>query len=207
VGVLALCLFCVEARVPVLGEKMLRLLARGGDSPCIDLDVARGKVLALMIMGGCLGLINYLGHENENGDTNGGMHSGEGSGGDGVWIPSSNVTDFGEDSSTSSQKDDDGGGGASAAHHMHILYIIVHCIVLSPNTLIVFALAGYTIYVMNAFPEYAEVRAYSIQDGSDSLGAGAASTTSTTTGPSWVSHVGDAVQARIQGGGYQNVGV
>lgn len=194
-GVLALCLFCVEARVPVLGEKMLRLLARGGDSPCIDLDVARGKVLALMIMGGCLGLVNYLGHENENGDTNGGMHSG---------IPSSNVTDFGEDYSTSSQKDDD---GASAAHHMHILYIIVHCIVLSPNTLIVFALAGYTIYVMNAFPEYAEVRAYSIQDGSDSSGAGAASTTSTTTGPSWVSHVGDAVQARIQGGGYQNVGV
>jgi len=205
VGVLALCLFCVEARVPVLGEKMLRLLSRGGSGgggggggeryPCIDLDVARGRLLALMIMGGCLGLINYLGHENNDDTNNGGMHSG---------IPSSNVTGFGEDYSTSSEKEDDHGNGS--AHHMHLLYIIVHCIVLSPNTLIVFALAGYTMYVMNAFPEYAEVRAYSIQDESDSSGAGAASTTTTTTAvPSWVSNVGNIVQARVQGGGYQNV--
>jgi len=204
VGVLAVCLFCVEARVPVLGDKMLRLLARGGETPCIDLDAARGRVLALMIMGGCLGLINYLGHENNGDTTNGGMHSGEGSGGDGVWIPSSNATDFGEDYSTSSRKVDDHG----SAHHMHLLYIIVHCIVLSPNTLIVFALAGYTLYVMNVFPEYAEVRAYSIQEEFDrSSAAGASSTTTTTTVPSWVSNVGDAVQASFQGGGYQNVSV
>ena len=62
VALLALFLLLVEARIPILGERVLMLMTKlsVGSCQCIDLDVARGRVLALSIMGSCLVLINYL---------------------------------------------------------------------------------------------------------------------------------------------------
>mmetsp|Transcript_41939 Transcript_41939/g.75573 ORF Transcript_41939/g.75573 Transcript_41939/m.75573 type:complete len:275 (+) Transcript_41939:78-902(+) len=181
VGILASFLFLVEARIPILGEKVLILMRKFavGRNQYIDLDVARGRALILMIMGGSLGLINYLAHNGVSSSKSGGGASDE------ISIPSSNVTDSANDDASANNRD------ASVS----TLFIILQCTVFSPTTLIVFILSAYTLYVLNSFPEYAESRAYSIQDGSDTAAA--------STGPSWVSNVGDSVQGN---GSYQTVG-
>ncbi|KAL7532879.1 hypothetical protein ACHAXR_006649 [Thalassiosira sp. AJA248-18] len=185
VGILALFLFLVEARIPILGEKVL-ILMRGlavGTSQCIDLDVARGRVLALVIMGGSLGLINYLSHDGiSSSKSDAGPNSDEAS------IPSANVTDSGNGDM----------GAYSENVSASIFFTIIQCTLFSPTTLIAFSLAAYTLHVMHTFPEYGQTREYSIQDGLDTTAASAAS-----AGPSWVSNVGGFAR----GNGYQNVGV
>lgn len=180
VGLLALCLFLVEARIPVLGEKVLRLL-RGfsvGNFQCLDLNVARGRVLALMIMGGSIGLVNYLSYHNgvSTSDSGGAEPSS-----DEIAIPSTNITDSGSDTTSASNA------------LVSTLFLIIQCTVFSPITLIIFTLSAYTLYVMHTFPEYAQERAYSIEDESN--------TATASSGPSWVSNVSE----NARGNGYQTV--
>lgn len=62
IAVLVFSLLFVEGRLPVLGEKVL-VIMQGfvlGGRQCLDLDVAKGRVTALMIITGAVGLINYL---------------------------------------------------------------------------------------------------------------------------------------------------
>mmetsp|Transcript_34799 Transcript_34799/g.74093 ORF Transcript_34799/g.74093 Transcript_34799/m.74093 type:complete len:285 (-) Transcript_34799:369-1223(-) len=187
-GILALLLFLVEARVPMLGERALndsRRLAMGGN-PCIDLDVARGRALALAIIGASLGLINYLSRD--------GTSSGKGGVGDAsgeMSVPSTNATDSGEDVTNAN---------ADANTTSNMLFIIIQCIALSPTTLVVIVLAAYTLYAMKTFPEYAESRAYSIQGGSSG------DTAAASTAPSWITNVGTTVGNVVQGSGYEKVG-
>lgn len=181
VGLLALCLFLVEARIPVLGEKVLRLL-RGfsvGNFQCIDLDVARGRVLALMIMGGSIGLVNYFSYH--NGVSISGRGGGEPSS-DEIAIPSTNITDSGSDTTSASNV------------LVSTLFLIIQCTVFSPTILVVFTLSAYTLYVVHTFPEYAQERAYSIEDGSNN-------TATASSGPSWVSNVSES----DRGNSYQTV--
>ena len=187
VGILASFLFLVEARVPILGEKVLILMRKFavGRNQYIDLDVARGRALVLMIMGGSLGLINYLAHNGVSSSKSGGETSDE------ISIPSSNITDSANDDASANNGD----VSVSADFSVSTLFIIIQSTVFSPTTLIVFILSAYTLYVLNSFPEYAESRAYSIQDESDTAAA--------STGPSWVSNVGESVQGN---GSYQTVG-
>mmetsp|Transcript_16386 Transcript_16386/g.39214 ORF Transcript_16386/g.39214 Transcript_16386/m.39214 type:complete len:282 (+) Transcript_16386:97-942(+) len=186
VGILALFLFLVEARVPALGEKVV-LLMRGlsvGRFQCIDLNVASGRVLALMIMGGSIGLINYLGR---GVGSSPGKIGGE-SASDEMDSPPVNSTDSGNEDT-----------GASDVSSTSMILIIIQCTAFSPTIWIVFALAAYTLYIMHTFPDFAGERAYSIQDESNAT----TSATSASAGPSWASNVGQVVQ----GSGYQTVGV
>mmetsp|Transcript_25795 Transcript_25795/g.44037 ORF Transcript_25795/g.44037 Transcript_25795/m.44037 type:complete len:279 (+) Transcript_25795:92-928(+) len=183
VGALALFLFLVEARVPVLGEKVLVLMKRFavGGNQLIDLDVARGRALTLLIIGGSLGMINYLARSGASSSKSGVVLSDE------TAPPSVNGTDVDVDMSESNEE-------VSSS----LFFTIIQCTVFSPTALIAFSLSSYTFYVMHTFPEYAQSKAYSIEDGPEATVAG----TGASTGPSWVSNVGDLVR----GNGYQNVG-
>lgn len=181
VGVLALFILLVEARIPILGEQVL-ILMRGvafGRFQCLDLDVARGRVLALVIVGSSMTMINYLSHNGVPPSKS----SGDEPTSDELYIPSANITDFGTDDTS-----------ASDVSASSLFMIIIQCTIFSPSILIVLTLTAYTLYVVHIFPEYSEARAYSIQDGSST------STTPATasSGPSWASHVGE-------GNGYQTV--
>lgn len=173
VGLLALFLFLVEARIPILGQKAL-VFMRGGVA--LDLDVARGRVLALGIMAVSLFFINYMAHGGFSS-----VNTGDGASSDEEIVPSVNATD-----SESFAAASDGNASAS------ILLTIVQCIVFSPSILVVAILATYTLHVMHEFPEYAEVREYAENN--------TTSAPAVSSGPSWVSNVGSFAQ------GYQTVG-
>lgn len=183
VSPLAVFLFCVEARIPVLGEKVLRVMQKFavGGNQFIDLDLAGGRVTALMIMGASLGLINHLAMPAKSSGVSPTESFDEPD-------PSTNTTEIGNDDASTNN------GNASAS----VLFTIIQCTVFSPTTLMVFTLAAYTLYVMHTFPEYASSREYSIQDGSESTATAPAS-----DGPSWISNVGTSLGSN----GYQTVTV
>lgn len=202
VGILALFLFLVEARVPFLGEKVLifmRKFAVGGFQ-CIDLNVATGRVLALTIMGCCIAMKNYLALHIQDG----GVPSNK-SGGDTDTEP---IPDEISNSTTASNITDDMGGNENTSgnddmmigNSSSTLLIILQCTVFSPSVVIMLLLAGYTLYITHTFPEYAQERAYSIEnDENDRTITGAAS-----TGPSWVNSTN--VVGDLHTSGYQTVG-
>ncbi|KAL7535245.1 hypothetical protein ACHAWF_005102 [Thalassiosira exigua] len=192
-GLLALLLLAVEARIPILGEKALTVtngIAVGGRR-CMDLDTARGRVLALTLMAGSLGLINYLAmavhkapSSPDNREDASEIESGE------APEPSSNNTDAGIVDDTI----DAGDNEAPAS----VLLVIMHCTVFSPTMWVLLLLLGYTLYVVHAFPEYAQSRGYSTQDE-------APTQTNASTRPSWLS--GNAGDFAAGTSGYQTVGV
>ena len=105
VGILSLCLLLIEARIPFLGEKAVKLVRGIG----VDLDVARGRVLALVMMSGSIFLTNYLlAASNTSDDTS-------------AFPLANNVTDSG-----------DGENVTGSA-----ILVILQCIIFSPSILIV----------------------------------------------------------------------
>lgn len=194
-ALLALFLLVVEARIPILGEKALLLMTKLFPRACIDLNVARGRVVALSIMGACLVLINYLALTARGGAPSS-SPSGESESGSGI----DTAADEGVNATTANVTD------AGAGHDEHVgkdnetvfasaFFLVIRCIIFSPSIWIILLLVGYTIYVMQTFPEYGETRAYSIQ-GADIIAEAAGE------GPSWASNVGNFAQ----GSGYQTVG-
>ncbi|KAL9188377.1 hypothetical protein ACHAXT_006755 [Thalassiosira profunda] len=198
VALLALFLLLVEARIPILGERVLILMSKlsVGSCQCIDLDVARGRVLVLSIMGACLVLINYLALAARGGvpssspsgsdDADVGVDAG---GADATNVTSANITaDPGHDAHV---------GKDNETVFASAFFVVIRCIVFSPSIWIILLLVGYTIYVMQTFPEYSESRGYSIQTGRSN-----AATETASEGPSWASNVGNFAR----GSGYQTVG-
>ena len=181
VGILSLCLLLIEARIPFLGEKALYLVRGIG----VDLDVARGRVLALVMMSGSMLLTKYLWYKGEG-------VSASNASDDTSTIPvANNVTDSG-DVDTSGAAGDNVTGSA--------ILVILQCIIFSPSILIVFVLFVYTLFTMHNFPEYASAREYPDPDGDHHTPR----TSGNSGGPAWVSDVGDF--ARPEGSGYQTVG-
>jgi len=199
VGILALFLFLVEARIPFLGEKVLiftRKFAVGGFQ-CIDLNVASGRVMALMIMGCCIAMKNYLALHIQDG----GVPSNK-SGGDTDTEP---IPDEIISNSTAANNTEyenmSGNDDMMIGNSSSTLLIILQCTVLSPSVAILLLLAGYTLYITHTFPEYAQERAYSIEnDENDRTITGSAA----STGPSWVNSTN--VVGDLHTSGYQTVG-
>lgn len=189
IAVLALGLLLVEARIPILGEKVLVLIRK---VPCFDMNIPKGRVFALMIMGVCLVWINYM-----NLGSNAFSHSK--SGGDERSIPSAsanmtNATDSLSNVTESGNENDSDIATYSKSDSTIMLFVILQCLA-SPSVLILVALSVYTIYLMHTFPEFSMNRAYEIVE-SDTT-----TTIPAATGPSWTSNVGSSVR----GSGYQTV--
>ena len=214
VAIVSLFLFIVEARIPILGEKVLLLMRRiaFGNLQLLDMNVARGRVFTLVTIGLFLGLINYMSLDITNASDSANI-------GDIIPIPTSiaedivsnttsnitnasNMTEF-----TGMQEGDDINTKAissSNASSTSILFIIMQCTSLS--IWFVIAVVAYTIYVMHTFPDFSHHKAYDdFESPDDAL-------TPVSTGPSWTSNVGtyvDSVRGNIdsyvQGSGYQTV--
>ena len=202
-ALLALSLFLVEARIPILGEKVLILTRKIslGNVKLVDMNITRGRVIALTLIGLCLGLVNYLALDlnmSENDDSGGGDET----------VPaiivsndmnvttntnntvSNNTTTYAEldhnDTNTTDSKE----------QSMSMLFIIFQCT--SPSIWIIIALIGYTIYIMNEFPEIQPEKAYEIEESDQIL------TPVSSSGPSWTSNVGSYVRDNVKGSGYQS---
>ena len=162
--------------------------------PCFDMNIPKGRVLALMIMGVCLGWINYM-----NLGSNA-FISPSTSGGDEISIPtaSTNITNATDSLSnvteSGNENDSDIPTSDSKNDSTIMLFVILQCMA-SPSVLILVALSVYTIYLMHTFPEFSMNRAYEIVE-SDTT-----TTVPAATGPSWTSNVGSSVR----GSGYQTV--
>ncbi|KAL3821666.1 hypothetical protein ACHAXA_006086 [Cyclostephanos tholiformis] len=205
VAQLALSVFLVEARIPILGEKVLFLMRKfaWGRIQCMDLNVARGRFLALMIMGGSISQINYMAMNAEY------TSSVNNDGGSPIEIPggvnstATNMAGFspGNRSNTTTTSD---------VSNVSKLLAILQSTAFSPTVVILFSLSAFTLYVIRNFPEFAQVRAYEVQDESD---PGLSRTESEYTRPSWVSSgftrpswVSNAFDS-ARGNGYQTMSV
>jgi len=207
-ALLALSLFLVEARIPILGEKVLLLMRKIslGRVKLIDMNTARGRVIALTLIGLCLGLVNYFAL-----DISAASESTDSRGEDET-IPAiivsndmnvttnTNITDVSNNTTTYAEPDhEETNTTVSKEQSMSMLFIIFQCT--SPSIWIIIALIGYTIYIMNEFPEIQLEKAYEIEESDQIL------TPVSSSGPSWTSNVGSYVRDNVSSigqGGYQS---
>jgi len=213
VAIVSLFLFIVEARIPILGEKVLLLMRRifsFGNLQLLDMNVARGRVFTLVTIGLFLGLINYISLDITNASDSANI-------GDIIPIPTSiaedivsnttsNITNASNMTEFTGMEGDDNTKAISSsnASSTSILFIIMQCT--SLPIWFVIAVVVYTIYVMHTFPDFSRHKAYDdLESPDDAL-------TPVSTGPSWTSNVGtyvDSVRGNIDsyvhGSGYQTV--
>ena len=89
----------------------------------------------------------------------------------------------------------------SKEQSMPMMFIILQCT--SPSIWIIIVWIGYTIYIMNEFPEIQLEKAYEIEESDQIL------TPVASSGPSWTSNVGSYVRDNVssigQGSAYQTI--
>ena len=157
-GCFALSLFFVEARIPIIGERVLDLVRR-----CkIDLDVARGRMTVLMIMTGACGMIQYLNYVSKYGgdeyiplvpdDTGGESNANS------TIVANATLSNPTMDTSDTAISVDIDDGSKRRAHSF--VFIILYCIISAPTMWILVALMIYTLYIMQTYPDYEHSRAY-----------------------------------------------
>jgi len=195
VALMAVFILVVEARIPVFGEKAIVFMRRFGQRghPIIDLNVASGRVLAFIIMGGLISLANMI--------TLGVFSTSPLSYGE---PPSPgelmNTTIAANNTQTDVEMASKNTAGSSA------LFIIIQCSLFSPIIVMLFLLIAYTLYLMHNFPEFALSMAYESLPQSGANNAGATITPVADSGrPSWVSNILSNVNVRSEG--YQSLDV
>jgi len=163
-AILALALFVVEGQIPFVGQKVLDLM-RGNryERKFLDIDTARGRLNVLMIMAGACGLINYLTvvaqlHTgvNDVATRNDDTH-------EEVTISTfSNATVANNSAIDNRMIDSRSNNNISGSHKSFALsqHILVHCIIFSPTMWFLVSLVIYTIYIMQTYPDYVQLRAF-----------------------------------------------
>ena len=222
VGMVALSMLITEAQVPILAEKILVLFRKFavGNVQLVDLDVARGRVVAIVIMTLAMGMMNHLNshysHDNSNSnDTVDPTVVSDDDGGNGMNSTAPmNETIVDIDNATSSTLDPTTftyNNNSNDNHNAIIgfLLAIMYSTIFSLSMWILLALLSYTLYVIREYPSYAEYRVFpNLQNGSNSSGEGRP-TLSSASGRSWVSNIPDFSSIRgaagSGGGGYQSV--
>ena len=215
VGVVAISMLITEAQVPIFAEKILILFrkCRVGNVQLVDLDVARGRVVAIVMMTMAIGTMNHLnshyshGNNNNNSDTADSTTVDDG----GIEIMNStavmNETIVDIDNATTSAYDPV--STYSSDNHNAIvgfLLAVIYSTVFSLTMWILLSLLSYTIYVIREYPTYAEYRAFpNLQDDSTTRSSGTTHPLSSASARSWVSNIPDFSSIAGSGGGYQSV--
>lgn len=203
VGLLSISLFTVEARVPLVAEKILHFFRKCRvnfvqvrSEQFVDLDVARGRILAIVLMTMAIGMLNHLND----------AHSSSSSGHTHNKMISSNPTNSSDATSSTAEAANvtyptsNRNDGKNDADAMEFIFNILHSTIFSVTMWILLALLVYNVYVMKEYPSYAEYRAFPhVQD--DNSGTGALSPTASRR--SWVSNIPSF--SRMSGGGYHSV--
>ena len=194
-GSLALALLVVEARVPLLAERVLRR---------VDLDGAGGRAAALAAVGACIVLSGYLTTASGGAGTGATDPVGPAidGGGDGAAIIDSgnytaaNATD-GANATDVAYKHGGSGGGQPTGSFVAAIVVTA---LTSPTALIVLAAAAYTARTVYDHAGFAEHRHYNLAMGGRP--GGALTPTGESGRPSWTAAVGQLGSGR---GSYQTV--
>ena len=157
-GCFAFSLFVVEARIPIVGERMLELVRR-----CkIDLDLARGRMTALMIMTGACGMIQYLIYDSKHdGDEYIPLvpsNTGDESNTNSTMVGNATLSNTTMDTSDTAISVDIDDGSKHRDHSF--AFVILYCIISAPTMWALIALMIYTLYIMQTYPDYEYSRAY-----------------------------------------------
>mmetsp|Transcript_25347 Transcript_25347/g.38325 ORF Transcript_25347/g.38325 Transcript_25347/m.38325 type:complete len:313 (+) Transcript_25347:47-985(+) len=213
VGVVAISMLITEAQVPIFAEKVLLLFqkCRVGNVQLIDLDVARGRVVAIVVMTLAMGMVNHLNSHHSNNSNNGiadptvmddSQQSEIVNGTNSSAALNETITDIDNATTTSyhpasTYNNDD--------HNavMGVLCAIVYSCIFSLSMWILLALLSYTLYVIREYPSYAEYKAFPHVQNDGSASSAARPSLSPASGRSWVSNIPDF--SSITGGGYQSV--
>ncbi len=214
VGIISISLFTTEAQVPIVAEKILYLFrkCRVGNIQLVDLDVARGRVVAITVMTMAIGMVNHLNSHPASTSHNTVVSSDpttmdenaqqsiivNGTNSSAATLnettTSTGINDVTSYPGTPSYSD----GNAA----LGFLFAIVYCTIFSVTMWMLLALLSYTIYVIVEYPSYAEYRAFPHVQDDSSRSSGAA--LSSASSRSWVSNIPDF--SSITGrGGYQSV--
>lgn len=210
VALLAACLFLVEARIPIVGDKVVALMKRYctvGGRQWLDLDIARGRVGSLMVMAFAVGAVNYLNVAKSGGVSVGGAASIVEPTTAFANVTSSNATTIVGDQTMSTATTANATTNSTSANALStvvtVLLLILQSAIFSPTMWILVSLSIYTMYIMRTFPEYAQWRAYShVQSGVDT----ASQTTPRVAFGGGDNSGGTDVVGGGVGGGYQSVG-
>ena len=196
-GSLALALLVVEARVPLLAERVLRR---------VDLDGAGGRAAALAAVGACIVVSGYLTTASGGAGTGAtdpvGPVIGGGGGDEAAIIDSGNYTAANAtDSADGLGGVDDplSGSGGGQPTGSFVAAIVVTALT-SPTALVVLAAAAYTVRTMYDHAGFAEHRHYNLAMGGRP--GGALTPTGESGRPSWTAAVGQLGSGR---GSYQTV--
>eukprot|EP00985_Skeletonema_marinoi_P000079 scaffold22_cov225-Skeletonema_marinoi.AAC.7 len=213
VGIVAISMLITEAQVPIFAEKVLLLFqkCRVGNVQLIDLDVASGRVVAIVVMTLATGMVNHLNSHHSNNGNNGIVS-------DQTVMDDSQqsmIVNGTNSSAALNETINNIDNITSTSYHpastynnddhnavMRFLCAIVYSCIFSLSMWILLALLSYTLYVIREYPSYAEYKAFPhVQD--DSSTSSAARPLSPASGRSWVSNIPDF--SSITGGGYQSV--
>jgi hypothetical protein len=214
VGIVAISMLITEAQVPIFAEKVLLLFqkCRVGSVQLIDLDLARGRVVAIVVMTLAMGMVNHLNSHHISNSNNGivsdptvmddSQQSMIINGTNSTAALNETITDIDNVTTTSyhpasTYNNDD--------HNavMGFLCAIVYSCIFSLSMWILLALLSYTLYVMREYPSYAEYKAFPHVQNDSSTSSAARPSLSPASGRSWVSNIPDF--SSITGGGYQSV--
>lgn len=212
VGIVAISMLITEAQVPILAEKILVLFqkCRVANVQLIDLDVARGRVVAVAVMTMSIGIMNHLNsHYSSSSSGHIDSNTADPTAVDDVVNEMNSTAAINEtiaDISNTTISSQPVSAYSSDEHNAIIGFIlaIIYSTIFSLSMWILLALLMYTLYVIREYPSYAEYRAFPhVQDDSSSAGAARPLSSAASSARSWVRNVPDF--SSITGGGYQSV--
>ena len=135
-------LFVVEARMPVIGSRMVSIFRKSK----MDLDTGKGRVSLLLIMIGACWTIQYLSHSSKNGK---GLV-------DSKPIGNATISNSILINGTTGHETLPAGDSKSIS----IPFVILQCALFSPSMWILISLIVYTLYIMQTYPDYETSRAF-----------------------------------------------
>jgi hypothetical protein len=190
-AILALSLFVVEARIPIVGQRVLDWIRGSSDENVardkLDLDTARGRMTVLVIMACVCGLINYLSADVGGVSDANLVHNQDAA----MDSQSANAT------LASNRIDTEAAApintNTSSSDTFAMLSVIIQCTVFSPSLCLLVSLIAYTSYIMQSYLDYVHWRAYPEPSSHSVISGGANSARSSgggtggyqTSAPSW----------------------
>lgn len=192
----ALSLFIVEAGIPIIGERVLESVRRTS----IDLDLAKGRLMALMIMATACGMVQYLVYVSKHGNGAASIAVDDGAAIDTEAVVNATFAENTTTSNVSSSNDIPDTGSRmkshqSKQHTSNILSAMIQSTIISPTMWILISMIVYTLHVMQTYPDYVYKRAYPEHFGLDRVST-ANATNTTGSGmyqnlgnPSWAQPV------------------
>lgn len=163
-GCCALSLLALEARIPIIGQRILEITRRSA----IDLDSPKGRVAVLTIMTVTCGMIQYFMYVSKHGQSNAENSSlvdvAADRSVDTEGIANSTSDEIASTSNATALANADASSSISNHHTTWqantFLYTVIQSSIISPSMWVLVSLIVYTMHIMQIYPDYVHARAY-----------------------------------------------